>query len=65
MLSPDERRMKAQMARQAVERSDLNMWLSRQISDINDLLDRAFPLPRLVKSQPESTDDEVAVAGVS
>ena len=64
MLSPDERRMKAQMARQAVERSDLNMWLSRQISDINDLLDRAFPLPRLVKSQPESTDDEVAVASV-
>ncbi len=63
-LSPDERRVKSQLARQAVERSDLNMWLSRQIADINDLLDRSFPLPRLAKPQSEPTDDKVVIANV-
>ena len=38
MLSTEERRTKATYARQAVERSDLNTWLTRQISDINDLI---------------------------
>jgi trehalose 6-phosphate synthase len=41
-LSPDERRMKATLARQAVERSDLNVWMARQIYDINELLERTF-----------------------
>ncbi|HEY5003546.1 MAG TPA: trehalose-6-phosphate synthase [Ktedonobacteraceae bacterium] len=63
-LSPEERRVKAQIARQAVERSDLNMWLTRQISDINDLLDLSSPLPRPVKSNPEPTDDGMVVANV-
>src|SRR6266536_1617531 len=63
-LSSDERRVKSQLARQAVERSDLNMWLSRQIADINDLLDRSFPLPRLAKPQSEPTDDKVVIANV-
>ena len=40
-LPDDERATKAKSARQAVERYDLNTWLTRQISDINDLLDRA------------------------
>src|SRR5436305_4750977 len=40
-LPEDERVAKAKQARQAVERYDLNMWLTRQINDINDLLDRA------------------------
>ncbi len=40
-LPDDERATKAKSARQAVERDDLNTWLTRQISDINDLLDRA------------------------
>jgi trehalose 6-phosphate synthase len=39
-LSSDERRIKAAQARQIVERQDLNKWLLRQISDINELLDR-------------------------
>jgi trehalose 6-phosphate synthase len=63
-LSPEERRVKAQIARQAVERSDLNMWLTRQISDINDLLDLSTPLPRPVKSNSEPTDDGMVVANV-
>ena len=50
------------MARQAVERSDLNMWLTRQISDLNDLLDLTSPLPRLVKANSEPTDDGMVVA---
>jgi trehalose 6-phosphate synthase len=43
MLSPEERRIKATLARQSVERSDLNTWLSRQIHDVNALLDRPMP----------------------
>jgi len=31
------------MARQVVERYDLNTWLTRQIGDINKILDRAAP----------------------
>jgi trehalose 6-phosphate synthase len=40
MMSADERRILAALARQIVERRDLNAWLQRQISDINELLDR-------------------------
>jgi trehalose 6-phosphate synthase len=36
----DERRIKAALTRQIVERQDLNTWLHRQIADINELLDR-------------------------
>jgi len=36
----NERYIKATLARQVVERQDLNTWLERQIADINDLLDR-------------------------
>ncbi len=39
-LPCDERRMKAALGRQIVERQDLNTWLERQIADINELLDR-------------------------
>ena len=42
-LPEDERVAKAKQARQAVERYDLNMWLTRQIKDINEQLDRATP----------------------
>lgn len=48
-LSREERHTKATLARLAVERSDLNVWLAAQIRDINELLDRSFsrPLPPL------------------
>ncbi len=36
----DERRIKATLARQIVERQDINTWLQQQIVDINALLDR-------------------------
>jgi trehalose 6-phosphate synthase len=41
-LPIEERRQKATLARQAVERSDLTVWLEKQINDINNLLERAF-----------------------
>ncbi len=41
-LPLEERRTKAALARQAVERSDLDVWLERQIHDVNDLLERSF-----------------------
>lgn len=36
-LSSDERRMKATLARQIVERQDLSAWLQRQIKDLNNI----------------------------
>lgn len=44
-LPADERRIKATLARQIVERNDLNVWLSRQINDINHLLALILPQP--------------------
>lgn len=40
-LPSEERRLKATLARQAIERYDLNDWLARQIRDINKLLDQS------------------------
>jgi trehalose 6-phosphate synthase len=39
-LSDEERTAKSRQARQVVERYDLTTWLTRQIHDINELLDR-------------------------
>jgi trehalose 6-phosphate synthase len=50
-LPYEEKRSKAVLARQIVERQDLNKWLQRQIADINELLDR---LPTRIPLQ-EST----------
>jgi trehalose 6-phosphate synthase len=46
-LPPEERAMKAMLARQAVERSDLSTWWIKQIHDINTILDGISdrPLP--------------------
>jgi trehalose 6-phosphate synthase len=40
-MSEEERSVRASLARQSIERNDLNMWLTRQIHDINEALDRA------------------------
>ena len=42
-LPGNERAAKAKLARQVVERNDLNAWLTRQIRDINKLLDATAP----------------------
>ncbi len=42
-LSKEERQAKWTNARQVVERYDLNVWLTRQLQDINELLDR-YPM---------------------
>ncbi|HEY4385149.1 MAG TPA: hypothetical protein VGN34_11850, partial [Ktedonobacteraceae bacterium] len=62
-LSPDERRTKAILARQAVERSDLNTWLTRQIHDLNELLERSAALP--VSSSQATSASSGVVAHVS
>ncbi len=59
-LSPDERKLKASLARQIVERQDLNKWLLRQISDINELLDR---LPMRIHMQETVAGMSVVGAG--
>ncbi len=42
-LSPEERRRRARMTLQQVEKNDLNAWLTKQIRDINEVLDRLAP----------------------
>jgi trehalose 6-phosphate synthase len=44
-LPPEERRIKAVLARQAVENQDLNGWLAKQIHDLNEILDDSSPRP--------------------
>ena len=59
-LPSDERRIKATLARQIVERQDLNKWLQRQIADINELLDR---LPTRIPMQESVTGMSVVSVG--
>ncbi|TMD68696.1 MAG: trehalose-6-phosphate synthase [Chloroflexi bacterium] len=59
-LPEDERAAKAKLARQVVERYDLNMWLTRQIRDINELLDRTTTYP-----DPQKTPAPAFAASVS
>ncbi|GAC1355865.1 MAG: glycosyltransferase family 20 protein [Ktedonobacteraceae bacterium] len=64
-LSKEVRHAKAIIARQAVERSDLNTWLTKQISDINALIDRsvtASPVP--IEAHQQATDGDL-VANIS
>lgn len=61
-LSPSERAIKARLARQCVERYDLTSWLTHQINDLNELLDRLPPnKPRLA---PQELDLRVAASAV-
>lgn len=59
-LSPEERRTKSMLARQAVERSDLNSWLTKQINDINELVNRSVAASLVsVATQLTTTDGSV------
>lgn len=60
MMPKDERRARASLARQVVERHDLNLWLTSQIRDINRVLDRSA-----YYANGSTTDPKVAVASVS
>lgn len=62
MLSPDERKIKATTARQAVERSDLTAWITGQIHDINDLLERTLGNAQTSTTQPAS---DVVIVGLA
>ncbi|GER88210.1 trehalose-6-phosphate synthase [Dictyobacter vulcani] len=53
-LTPEERRQKSTLARQAVERSDLTVWMARQIDDVNELLERALASAPAPQSDPLS-----------
>jgi trehalose 6-phosphate synthase len=65
-LPPEERRVKATFAREAVERHDFNHWLKRQMQDIQDiyeLLDAAsLPTDEPVAPFPAAEPDEVLLA---
>ena len=52
-LPDEERRAKARLARSAVERYNLNVWLTRQIRDINHLLDRSAYYSKAILSPPK------------
>ncbi|HET8853621.1 MAG TPA: trehalose-6-phosphate synthase [Ktedonobacteraceae bacterium] len=52
-LSPEERRIKAVLARQAVEYQDLNGWLAQQIHDLNEVLDSSSPRPARIEKPLE------------
>lgn len=55
----EERHTKALIARQAVERNDLTLWIAKQIRDINDLLERSFSGSAPKKTNTEPTNDVV------
>ena len=58
-LSPEERRIKAVLARQAVENQDLKGWLAQQIRDLNEVLDSSSPRATRIE---KSLKDLVAAA---
>ncbi len=64
-LSPEERRTKSMLARQAVERSDLNLWLTKQIDDINELVGRSVTTSLVSVATQLTTTDGDLVANVS
>jgi trehalose 6-phosphate synthase len=60
-MPPEERHIKSTLARQIVERNDLQVWLSRQINDVNDLL--ALVLPQTAATPEPRLSLAVANAG--
>ena len=60
-LPADERKIKSATVRHAVERSDLTRWITRQIHDINDLIDRTFANAQTPTTQSAS---DVAIVGL-
>jgi len=62
-MSQEERRQKATLAQLAVERNDLNAWLSQQIRDLDALVDRAHSAALLkIIPTPIKSTEQVAVS---
>jgi trehalose 6-phosphate synthase len=57
-MPKDERKIRAKQARQHVEKNDLNNWLTRQIRDVNEVLDRAM---RPIENVAAASDTETAI----
>ena len=57
-MSPEEREQKATLVRLAVENNDLNAWFTRQLSDLDALVERehAAPLPLKIPTAIESAE---------
>jgi trehalose 6-phosphate synthase len=60
-LSDEERSVKAALVRQAVERGDLNVWMAKQIDDINELLERTFTQPSVVPASNSGSAEDGAL----
>ena len=62
-MSQEERRQKATLARLGVESNDLNVWLTRQLRDLEALVDRVHStaLPMMIPTAIESAK-QVAVS---
>ncbi len=62
-MSQEERRQKATLARLGVESNDLNAWLTRQLRDLEALVDRVHStaLPMMIPTAIESAK-QVAVS---
>jgi trehalose 6-phosphate synthase len=41
-LSPEERRQKAELARQSVEHHDLKTWIAQQVRDFSSLIENGM-----------------------
>lgn len=57
----DERRDRARLACESVERHDLNRWLTRQVNDINTLLDQRMPAPVVTIPRPNNDHQSLAL----
>ncbi|WP_170293080.1 alpha,alpha-trehalose-phosphate synthase (UDP-forming) [Thermogemmatispora aurantia] len=57
-LPPEERERRARLARQIVEQNNLQTWLTRQIEDINELLDLARLAAENEERQREQSEPE-------
>ncbi|MBV9690840.1 MAG: trehalose-6-phosphate synthase, partial [Ktedonobacteraceae bacterium] len=59
-MSQEERGQKATLACEAVKSNDLNMWLTQQIDDINELVDSAYPPGPILIPTALASEDKVA-----
>ena len=64
-MSPEEREQKATLVRLAVENNDLNAWFTRQLSDLDALVERGHAAPLPLKKPTAIGSAEKVAARVS